>query len=106
LGGEVYNQEKLDPAERIPYISPLNYKANFENFLKSVEPQQPFFFWYGILEPHAPFAPDNWKRLESEFGISVSDISVPQAMKDTKANREMRANMAYELCYADRRLGE
>lgn len=106
LGGKIYNQVRLDVAERISGISPLNYSANFENFLRSLESEQPFFFWLGSIEPHDPFAPDNWKRLESEFGVGLSDILIPAVMKDTEANRKNRANMAYEVCYADQRLGE
>lgn len=106
LGGKIYNQERLDVSERIPQISALNYKANFENFLKSVEPEQPFFFWFGSTEPHAPFDPENWKRLESEFGVGLSDILMPSVIDDTQAKRKQRANMGYEVCYADQRLGE
>ena len=106
LGGKIYNQERLDFSERIPQISALNYRANFENFLKTVEPEEPFFFWFGSTEPHAPFDPDNWKRLESEFGVGLSDVLMPSFMNDTQAQRKQRANMGYEVCYADQRLGE
>ncbi|WP_205966298.1 sulfatase [Parapedobacter sp. SGR-10] len=106
LGAKVYNEAKLDATQRIPHISVLDYGANFGNFLKSVESEQPFFFWYGVFEPHAPFDPDNWKRLESEHGIGLADILIPPITKDTEATRKNRANMGYEICYADQRLGE
>jgi len=106
LGGKEYNQVKVDPVKRIPQMSIIDYNANFSNFLKSVEPEQPFFFWYGSVEPHAPFDPDNWKRLEAEHSVGLSDIYMPPIVKDTEANRKGRANLGYEVCYADQRLGE
>lgn len=105
LGGTIYNQLKLPPNKRVEDMSPLDYTANFNTFLQSNK-EQPFFFWYGSNEPHDPWGKDNWKRLEKEFGVALKDVHVPPFVENTPENKRRRANMAYEICQADRQLGE
>lgn len=105
LGGVIKNEIKLPAAERVEFMSPINYTANFGEFLQSKKTGQPFFFWYGSNEPHDPYAEDNWQRLEKEFGVTLNDMLMPGFIENTPANKKKRANMAYEACIADRQLG-
>lgn len=104
--GEVYDRLVLPDDQRIDRISPLDYIANFKSFLNSREDGQPFFFWFGTTEPHGPFADDNYIRLKQEFGVSPDEVAIPPFMANTKENMKARANFAYEVCYADRVLGQ
>ena len=102
-GGAVYNKAKVPNPP--PGITDNDYAANFELFLKDRKPGQPFFFWAGIFEPHGPFGPENYLRLEKEFGITLDQTPMPPYMEDTVSNRKHRANLLYEICYADLHLG-
>ena len=104
--GKRYNKLLVDKSKRIKYISSIDYVANFEVFLKEKKKDQPFYFWMGTLEPHAPYDKENYKRLEKEYGFTLDDVSVPGFIEDTPANRKKRANFLYECCYADVQLGK
>jgi len=103
---KLYADIKVKPADRIKYISPIDYAANFSVFLEKRKADQPFYFWMGTTEPHAPHAADNYVRLEKEFGFSLDEISMPEFMEDTPASRKKRANFLYEIVYADLQLGK
>ena len=100
--GKKYKATISNPPEA---VSPTDYAANFDHFLKDRNPGQPFFFWAGVTEPHAPYGKHNYKRLEKEFGVKLQDVSLPPHTKDTLANRKKRAGFLYEICYVDRHLG-
>ena len=65
--GRAFNRHQLDPP--LPFISGLDYAANFEAFLEARDPNQPFCFWYGGQEPHRGFEQGagirSGKRLEA-----------------------------------------
>ena len=69
-----------------------------------LDPKRPFFFWAGIIEPHEPSGPTNYKLLEKEFGVTLDQVSLPPFMEDTEVNRRERANFVYEICRADTHL--
>ena len=50
LTGTPFNDKKLIPPAE--YISNNDYAGNFSDFLDKREPDQPFCFWYGSIEPH------------------------------------------------------
>lgn len=102
--GPAFDQIKAKQPEE--GINPIDYAANFASFLDSRRQGQPFFFWVGVTEPHAPVAKDNYRKLEQRYGVTLKDIRVPGFMPDTPAIRRHRANMAYEICRADEQLGK
>lgn len=102
LLGKNYSSHKMDSVPE--NVSPIDYSANFKTFLADREPGQPFFFWAGIIEPHIPLGKNNWKLLESEFGVLVDDLFLPPVIEDTVENRRKWGNYIYEVCYADSHL--
>ena len=103
VAGKVFNERKV--ADPLRGISPIDYAGNLKAFLRERVSGQPFFFWAGTAEPHGGWDKDNHLRLERECGVSLDDIKVPPFVEDTVANRKMRANFLYEVCYADKQLG-
>jgi uncharacterized sulfatase len=101
LGRVLLSAAIPDPPEG---VRSTDYAANFDHFLESLDPKRPFFFWAGIIEPHEPSGPTNYKRLEKEFGVTLDQVSLPPFMEDTEANRKRRANFVYEICRADTHL--
>ena len=101
LGRTFMSEEIPDPPEE---VRATDYAANFDRFLESLDPQRPFFFWAGIIEPHEPSGPTNYKLLEKEFGVTLDQVSLPPFLEDTEANRRKRANFVYEICRADTHL--
>ncbi len=99
LIGTAYNEIKV--ADPLPAIDPIDYTANFKKFLQDRKPEQPFFFWAGITEPHDPFDSENYLRLEKEFGLSLDQVPLHPFLEDSRDNRINRANILYEICYAD-----
>jgi N-sulfoglucosamine sulfohydrolase len=103
LTGKPYRSRTIPDAP--PEVRPIDYAGNFQEFLKDREPGQPFFFWAGVIEPHIPVGPDNYKLLEEQFGVSLDEVAMPPRMKDTLANRKERGSFVYEICWADQHLG-
>lgn len=98
-GGKAYHVCRRDPK---PGLSALDYLAGFERFLQARPQGAPFYFWVGCLEPHAPHAQDNYKKL----GVSLAEIVVPKFLPDTPGVRRRLANYLYEVRYADNTLGQ
>jgi len=101
--GPAYN--RIQVSEPQEGISSIDYPANLADFLDGRRTGQPFFFWVGVREPHLPCAKDNYKKLDEKYGVPLDDITVPGFLPDTPAIRRQRANMLYEVCYADDQLG-
>jgi N-sulfoglucosamine sulfohydrolase len=53
MTGAAFDARTLEPPT--PRISPLDYAANFADFLEGVAPETPWCFWYGGREPHRPY---------------------------------------------------
>ena len=102
LLGTHYNEIKVP--NQVPYLSTSDYTANFKAFLEDRENGQPFFFWAGVTEPHGGWDAENYMRLEKEFGVSLDDVLLASFIEDTRENRIRRANILYEICYADLQL--
>jgi N-sulfoglucosamine sulfohydrolase len=83
-----------------PGADKRDYTANFRDFLATVPAEQPFFFWLGTTEPHAPFSP------ASLGGPSEADVaaSIPEFLPDRPAVREDLRAYAAEIELADRHL--
>ncbi|MAY73557.1 MAG: sulfatase [Phycisphaerae bacterium] len=101
--GPCYNDIRLENPP--PDFLPIDYVANFDAFLDERQPDQPFFFWAGIFEPHGPWDEGNHERLEEEYGYTNDDAPMPGFIPDTKRIRERRNDMMYEVVRADEDLG-
>lgn len=100
-----WNKVVLKRGEEEKGFSRHDYVANFKGFLEAKPADQPFFFWAGISEPHAPWDPSNADKLKAKYGIGMEDIKVPDFLPDTPGMRRTRANMLYEVCRLDEFLG-
>jgi N-sulfoglucosamine sulfohydrolase len=100
MTGKAFNARKTTPPTT--GISPIDYAANFEDFLNSGDQGKPFCFWYGSLEPHRAY----------EFGTGVkkgekrlSDIvNLPKFLPDTDLVRNDILDYAFEIEYFDSHL--
>ncbi|MBC7367424.1 MAG: sulfatase [Undibacterium sp.] len=101
LTGRAYSSLRAAPPTA--EISPLDYAANFEQFLRERPAGQPFFFWYGGNEPHRRYAAGSGARLG---GKSPEQIErVPSVWPDTAAVRNDLLDYAFEIEHFDRHLG-
>jgi len=102
LTGKAYNEIKM--ATPTKNISPVNYPANLEAFIKDKPKDKPFMFWFGSHEPHRAY----------EYGSGVakgdkklSDIDlVPDFWIDNDTVRNDMLDYAFELEYFDKQLQE
>ncbi len=78
-------------------ISNINYFENFKDFLKKKKDGQPFFFWYGALEPHRGFEKDSWRR----NGKRLKDVKVPAFLPDNGIVRGDLLDYALEIEWFD-----
>jgi N-sulfoglucosamine sulfohydrolase len=96
--GAEYNQVRLKaPGEQ---ISPIDYAANFEAFLKKKPAQAPFCFWVGFQEPHRRYDPG----IGVKNGKRLADIRVPQFLPDSPEVRSDLADYAFEIEWHDQQL--
>jgi arylsulfatase A-like enzyme len=101
LTGRGYHAHKLTPPT--PEISTNDYAANFGAFLQDRDPDQPFAFWYGALEPHRAYAFGSGVAVG---GKSLDDIDeVPAYWPDTDSVRHDMLDYALEIEHFDRHLG-
>jgi uncharacterized sulfatase len=101
--GDAYNSVKRPTRE--PGISDIDYPANLAKFLDERPTRKPFWFWVGSIEPHTPLGPDNYRKFEAQTGLKETDLKIPEFLPQTPGVRRQRANLAYEICHADRDLG-
>jgi uncharacterized sulfatase len=100
--GEAYNRARRTVQEE--GINPIDYAANFEDFLSRRPAGKPFWFWAGSGEPHDPHGPDNYRKL-ARYGLGPGALKLPPYLPDTPAERRARDNFAYEVRHADEDLG-
>ena len=100
MTGKLYNSRKaLPPASG---ISVTDYAANFEDFLKSVEPGKPFCFWYGSHEPN--------RKYEYGSGVSKGGKNLSEIKKifpfwpENDTVRNDLLDYAFEIEYFDSHL--
>jgi uncharacterized sulfatase len=98
--GKEFNQKKLQP----PYsgISKIDYSGNFDLFLQQRKSAQPFFFWFGALEPHRPFE----KGSGQKKGKSETEAKVPGFLPDHSVVRNDILDYAVEIEWYDQQLGQ
>jgi len=97
--GTEYQKRTLKPPQT--GIAKTDYAANFEDFLKSRKPDQPFCFWYGGHEPHRPYE----KGAGLKMGKKLEDAAVPPFLPDTPEVRSDLLDYCGEIDWFDRHLG-
>lgn len=78
-------------------INPINYAANFEDFLNQREEGKPFFFWYGSTEPHRAYEDGSGLRR----GKKLESVQVPAFFPDTEVVRSDLLDYAVEIEWFD-----
>jgi uncharacterized sulfatase len=97
--GPVYSQRKLKPPTT--GISPIDYTANFGDFLAKRGKDQPFCFWYGGIEPHRVYEEGSGRRA----GKRPQDVRIPACLPDAPQVREDLMDYALEIEWFDTHLG-
>ncbi len=82
-------------------ISPLDYPANFEAFLKQRDKAKPFCFWMGFHEPHRAYELGSGVR----SGKKLEDVKVPAFLPDTEIVRSDLLDYAVEVEWGDTQIG-
>ena len=105
MTGQKYYDVKIDDFENRRYLDKHDVPGNFAAFLDERDAEQPFVFWAGISEPHAPWADEEeGKRLlKEEYGLTVEEIVDHPGYRPE--NLEV-AGFYYEVLDADRQTGE
>ncbi len=98
--GPSFNEKKNEP----PYsgIRPIDYAANFADFLAQKDDDQPFFFWYGGFEPHRVFEAGSGIK----EGKDPADVQVPDFLPDDSIVRNDLLDYAVEIQWFDNHLGK
>lgn len=100
LTGKQWNKRKCTPPTT--QICPIDYAANFDDFMAARDKSKPFCFWYGAKEPHRKYEFGSSAR----FGKSPADIdSVPAYWPDNDIVRTDMLDYAVEIEYFDTQLG-
>ena len=97
LGTEYWEEDMDVPVE----IMELDYTKSFREFLKEhSESDQPFFFWYGSMEPHRPFS----EGIGLQNGINPDSVIVPAFLPDNSETRTDIADYLFEIEWFDKHL--
>lgn len=101
MTGKNYAGKRSKPPTK--KISPNDYAANFEDFLKDRTSDQPFCFWYGSTEPHRGY---EYGTGVSVGGKSIDQIDeVPPFWPDNETVRNDMLDYALEIEHFDTHLG-
>lgn len=98
LTGRAYESRKIK--ERKVGLSPVDYAANFADFLDERDTEKPFFFWLGTHEPHQNYQRGGWKMA----GKKLEDALVPGCFPNHPTIRGEFLDYAMEIEYADKHL--
>ncbi|MGL5318088.1 MAG: sulfatase family protein [Bacteroidales bacterium] len=97
-GREFAGKTMTPPASK---MSNKDYAANFEDFLKQKDKDQPFCFWYGGHEAHRAFE----KGSGVKSGKDLSKVKLPEYYPDSKEIRSDFLDYALEVEWYDTHLG-
>lgn len=101
MTGQAFNARKSTPPAS--GIAANDYAANFSDFLNAVPGNQPWFFWYGALEPHRGY---EYGSGVAKGGKKTSDIDrVPASWPDNDLVRNDLLDYAFEVEHFDRHMG-
>ncbi|MGH9340180.1 MAG: sulfatase-like hydrolase/transferase [Acidobacteriota bacterium] len=100
MTGRPFDERKLQPPAG--GIASNDYAGNFEDFLSAKPEGDPWFFWYGALEPHREY---EYGSGVARGGKEISDIDrVPGFWPDNEVIRNDMLDYAYEVEHFDRHL--
>ncbi|MHB1180053.1 MAG: sulfatase-like hydrolase/transferase, partial [Daejeonella sp.] len=100
LTGSNFSEIKIKTPTKA--ISPTDYAANLEEFLKNKPIGNPFCFWFGSHEPHRQY---EYGSGIAKGGKKLSDIdNVPPFWIDNEQVRNDMLDYGYEVEYFDRQL--
>ncbi|MFB3906001.1 MAG: sulfatase [Acidobacteriota bacterium] len=100
MTGRAYNTRRLTPPAR--FIADCDYAGNFEDFLDARPGKQPFFFWYGSIEPHRA---TQFRVGIEKSGRKVSDVTaIPGFWPDNEIVRTDLLDYAFEIEHFDSHL--
>ncbi|MGK6350996.1 sulfatase family protein [Parapedobacter sp. DT-150] len=102
LLGPAFNTHKLTPPTK--QISPIDYAANFREFLETKGEDQPFCFWFGALEPHRPYTFGSGQAKGGKQSNEIDDVYGFWPDHDTV--RTDLLDYAYEIEHFDRQLAQ
>ncbi len=98
--GTRYSKRTLIPPTSS--ISNNDYTGNFEDFLDAKPKDEPFFFWYGSLEPHRGY---EYRSGANKGGMKIQSIDeVPPFWPDEERVRHDLLDYAFELQHFDKHL--
>ncbi len=97
--GPEFQRRRLVPP--VSGIGTCDYVANFEDFLGTRKPGQPFCFWMGFTEPHRGYELDSGIRA----GKKPADVTVPAYLPDNDVVRRDLLDYAVEVEWGDAQLG-
>lgn len=101
LIGQSFDKHKLTAPTK--EISDNDYAANFEDFLSQNRDREPFFFWFGSLEPHRGY---EYGTGVERGGYKTADIDrVPSFWPDCDSVRNDMLDYALELEHFDTHVG-
>lgn len=92
-----YQLESL-PAKFLTNTDPVK---NFKAFLAQKEPDQPFWFWYGSIEPHVKYE----KGIGLKMGIDTAKIELPAFMPNHPDVKIELADHYFEIQWFDQQVG-
>ncbi|PTS98702.1 heparan N-sulfatase [Pedobacter sp. HMWF019] len=100
---KAYNEIKTDPPTKL--ISNIDYAANFEQFLKHKK-EEPFFFWYGGLEPHRGYEFNSGIAKGGKKLSDVPDKDIYPFWPKVDSVKSDLLDYAFEIEYFDKQLGK
>ena len=98
--GPAFDARKLVPPTR--GIGKIDYAGNFEAFLATRNPGQPFCFWYGATEPHRDYEQGSGERA----GKRPSDVKLPAYYPKSPVIQSDFCDYALEVEWFDQHLGK
>jgi arylsulfatase A-like enzyme len=99
MAGQPFNRRTAPPPTR--QISPIDYAANFADFLDAAK-DQPWCFWYGGHEPHRGY---EYGSGVAKGGKKLADVDrVPAFWPDNEVVRNDLLNYALEVEHFDTHL--
>jgi len=93
-GPGVLGERKRNPAGR-----PVK---GFAEFMRGLEGDQPFYYWFGSQDPHRPYASD----LKRKSGLDGKSVSVPAFLPDVPEVRDDLLDYYAEVQRFDANVGE
>jgi len=87
------------PAKFLTNTDPVK---NFEAFLDQREENQPFWFWYGSIEPHVKYE----KGVGLKNGIDTADIQLPPFIPDRPGAKIEMSDHFFEIQWFDRQVAD